>query len=518
MTLFVNFIMSKEIEIMKRMYLILFSLAISVVFSAQTFAQSSNTIRLDLAQTVQLANDSSLSAFRAKNMYMASYWEYRSFRAERLPSLTLYMTPLSYNRDFTRRYDSEQDIDIFRQQQSLYTYGNIAAQQNLDITGGTFFVDSELGYIRNFGSMMNSQFTSVPIRVGYRQDLIGYNRFKWEKKIEPIKFEKAQKELIAQLEETAETAAGYFFDLAMAQAEMELAIENNENTERLYKIGEEKHKIASIGQADLFTLKLDRVNAQNALQNADINLKRATFALASFLNLDKNMKIDISLPAYPEEMVIVVDDALMYAKQNNPRYLESKQQILQSEQQLDKTKRESMFNAGLSASVGFNQVAETFRNVYRSPLQQDIVSFTLSIPLVDWGVRKGRYNMAKNNLNIVQLSAQQNETSLEEDVIMTVGDFSIQQHMIRSAEEAVELARVAYEQTQERFIIGKADINSLTLSTNRRQQAQRNYIAALKSYWQSYFKIRRLTLFDFERNREITVDNVSNIWSSVVIR
>ena len=145
MTLFVNFIMSKEIEIMKRMYLILFSLAISVVFSAQTFAQSSNTIRLDLAQTVQLANDSSLSAFRAKNMYMASYWEYRSFRAERLPSLTLYMTPLSYNRDFTRRYDSEQDIDIFRQQQSLYTYGNIAAQQNLDITGGTFFVDSELG-------------------------------------------------------------------------------------------------------------------------------------------------------------------------------------------------------------------------------------------------------------------------------------------------------------------------------------------------------------------------------------
>lgn len=493
---------------MKRIYLIIILLAVAALATLKVSAQPAKSITLDLSKTVQLANDSSLSAFRAKNMYMASYWEYRSFKADRLPSLTLYMTPISYNRDFTRRYDSEQDIDIYRRQQSLYSYGNLTAQQNLDITGGTFFVDTELGYIHNTGALKSSQFNSVPIRVGYRQSLLGYNRFRWEKRIEPIKFEKAQKELIAQLEETAENATGYFFDLAMAQAEMELAVENNENTERLYKIGEEKHKIASIGQADLFTLKLDMVNAQNALQNADINLKRATFALAAFLNLDKSTKIDIELPAYPDEMVIHVDDALMYAKQNNPRYLTSKQQILESQQQLDKTRRESMFNAGFSASVGFNQVAESFRNVYRNPLQQDIVSLTLSVPLVDWGVRKGRYNMAKNNLNIVQLTAQQNETSLEEDVIMTVGDFSVQQHMIRSAAEAVELARVAYEQTQERFIIGKADINSLTLSTNRRQQAQRNYIAALKSYWQSYFKIRRLTLFDFEMNKSIDVEDM----------
>ena len=41
------------------------------------------------------------------------------------------------------------------------------------------------------------------------------------------------------------------------------------------------------------------------------------------------------------------------------------------------------------------------------------------------------------------------------------------------------------------------DINSLTLSLNRRQEAQRNYISALQQYWENYYKIRRLTLFDF---------------------
>lgn len=460
-------------------------------------------VELDLQTTVQLANDSSLSAFRAKNSYMASYWEYRSFKADRLPSLWLNLTPISYNRDYTRRYDSEQNMDVYRRQQSLYSFGNLAAQQNLDITGGTFFVDSELGYIRNFGDQNYSQFSSVPIRVGYRQNLIGYNPFKWEKKIAPIKYEKARKALIYELEETAEVATGYFFDLAMAQAEYELAVENLASSDTLYSIGEQRHKIASIGQTDLLTLKLDRVNARNSLQNAEINLKRRMFALAAYLNLEKDTRITLKLPDYPKDIIITEENALALARENNPRYLDSEQQVLQSEQTVERAKIESWFNAGLSASLGFNQVAESFRNAYINPLQQDIVSLTLSIPLVDWGVRKGRHNMAKSNLNITRLTARESEIRLEEDVIMTVGDFTIQQQLIRSAEEAMELARLAYEQTRERFIIGKADISSLTLSTNRRQEAQRNYISALKNYWQSYFKIRKLTLYNFELRKPI---------------
>ncbi len=220
-------------------------------------------IELDLLTTVQLANDSSLAAFRAKNSYVASHWEYRAFKANRLPSLSLYLTPISYNRDYTRRYDSEQNIDVYRRQQSFYSYGNLAAQQNLDITGGTFFIDSELGYIRNLGDQAYSQFSSVPVRVGYRQNLIGYNPFKWEKRIAPVRYEKAQQELIYQLEQTAETATAYFFDLAMAQAEHELALENVTSSDTLYRIGVERFKLnfAQGGFASFILLSGITINA-----------------------------------------------------------------------------------------------------------------------------------------------------------------------------------------------------------------------------------------------------------------
>lgn len=459
--------------------------------------QAQDPIRLDLNRTIELANDSSLEAFRTQNMYLSGYWEFRSYKANRLPSLTLSMTPAQYNRDITKRYNSETDQDLYRTQQSFNAYGNLAVRQNFDLTGGSFYLESELGYMRSFGDNATTQFTSVPVRLGYSQSLVGYNPFRWERKIEPLKYEKVKKELIYNIERVSEQATSYFFNLAMAQAEYKLAKENVSSTDTLYRIGEQRYKIAAISQADLLTLKLDQVNARNTLQNRASTLKRAMFSLASFLNLDKNTVIELELPARPREIVIPLAEAMECGRNNNPQLLGLKQNVLAAEQNVDKTRKESRFNASINASIGFNQVADNLGDAYHKPMQQDLVSVSVSIPLVDWGVRKGRYNMARNNLNVVKISARQDEISIEEEVIMTVNDFSIQQDMIASAEEALDLSILAYNETRQRFIIGKADINSLTLSLNRQQQAQQNYISALQNYWQNYYKIRRLTLFDF---------------------
>jgi outer membrane protein TolC len=459
---------------------------------------------LTLERTIELAADSSLEVFRSRNMYLAGYWEYRTWQAERLPALSLNLTPAQYYRDITRRYDSTDDIDVYRRQQYYYAYGGLSVTQNFDLTGGSFFLDTDLGYMRNFGDNTYSQYTTVPVRIGYSQDLLGYNPFKWKRKTEPLKFEKAKKSLLRDLENVSEETTRYFFELAMAQAEYDLAKDNVSSSDTLYKTGLQRHKIASVTQADLLTLKLDAVNAKNTLQNKENALKRAMFNLASWLNFDKNTEIRLRLPGKPAHMEISVDDALLYARENNPDFLELRRKILEAEQGVDKAKKEALFNASVRASIGFNQVANSFRDAYRNPLQQDIVTISVSVPIIDWGIRKGRYNVAKNTLNVTQISARQSELTIEEDVIMTVSEFNIQQSLIVSAEEASDLAQMAYAETKQRFMIGKADINSLTLSLNRQQEAQRNYISALSDYWVKYYKIRKLTLHDFETGISIS--------------
>lgn len=460
--------------------------------------QAQRKLKLNLKRTIELANDSSLQAFMAQNRYLSSYWEFRSFRAERLPSLSLNLRPATYYRYITTRYDSNLDRDVYRSQQTFSAGAALTLSQNFDPLGGSFYLETDLDYMRAFGANKGSQFSATPIRIGYTQSLLGYNAFKWDKKIEPIKYEKAKKQFLYHTEATSEQAVSYFFNLALAQANYRLAQDNQQSTDTLYAIGQMRHKIAAISQAELLTLRLDKINAENTLKNATISVKRAMQALAVFLNLEKNTEIELELPAITGTIQIPADKALTLAQANNPSYLEQQQNILEAEQNVNRTKVQSRFNASLSASVGLNQVADNFSNVYKHPLSQELASLTVSIPLMDWGVRKGKYNMALNNLEIARIQARQEAVSLEEDLLTTLSDFDVQQNLLSSALEAVDLAEQAYEQTRQRFIIGKVDVNSMTLAQNRQQEAQQNYIRAQLNYWADYYKIRKLTLYDFE--------------------
>ena len=218
--------------------LLSFLLFTSVYLNAQP-------LTLSLERTIALAGDSSLEAFRTKNMFLAGYWQYRTFKAGRLPSLTLNLTPAQYYRDITKRYNYDENIEEYRTQQSFYANGNLQVKQNFDLLGGTFYLDSELGYMRNFGENTYNQYTTVPIRIGYSQSLLGYNPFRWERKIEPLKYEKAKKELLYNIENISEQATTYFFALAMAQAEYDLAKENVASTDTLYRTGQDRLLIAA---------------------------------------------------------------------------------------------------------------------------------------------------------------------------------------------------------------------------------------------------------------------------------
>jgi len=291
------------------------------------------------------------------------------------------------------------------------------------------------------------------------------------------------------------------------------AIVNLGSTDTLYQIGLKRFAIASIRKAELLTLQLDALNAKNSLRNAKTSINKAMSALVTFLNLEKETEIKLVLPEKLNTLQISTDVALQHSITNNPTYLENKTDILDGEKQVDQTSKQLLYNTSVYASVGFNNVAEKWSMAYTNPVRQDIVSVGLNIPILDWGVRKGKVNVAKNNLNVIKISGKQKEIALEQDVVNTVQDFSVQQDIITSAETATGIADLAYLATKERFIIGENDISALTLSLNRQTEAKRNYIEALKNYWLSYYKIRKLTLYDFEKQTSLLVkfDNLMKV-------
>jgi outer membrane protein TolC len=288
-----------------------------------------------------------------------------------------------------------------------------------------------------------------------------------EKKIEPVRYEKLNKELIYNMEEISEQTSEYFFDLALNQTIYDLAKQNIANSDTLYRIGQERYKIGTISQSDLLILKLIVINSRNDVGNAEIYLKTSTFTLASYLRYDTQMQFHLELPTQPLDIIILADDVMKKTRENNSTIPEMKETILTAQQTLDQTKKQSRISASLSASVGFNQVANDLPNAYRKPSQQDLVSISLSVPIIDWGLNKGKVNVARENLNTVNITAKQTEQAFEQDVLMTVYEFNLRQSQIQLTEEAKNIAELAYNKTKQLFIIGKTDVNGVNLAISR---------------------------------------------------
>lgn len=473
-----------------RYYLLPVYLFFSLGLSAQN--------RLSLNDAVKIATDSSLAAFKAQNLYLVSYWDYRSYTAQKKPSLTLNTTLVDYNRALIKRYNSLLDIDEYREQQNISSYANASISQNLPLTGGTFYFDTELSRLQNFGGNDYTQFSSVPFRVGFIQPLFGFNKFKWQKKIEPLKFEKAKLEYIQSVESISLQMVDYYFNLLIARQKVVMDSSNVATADTLYNIGQKRLEIASLSQADVLTLKVDALNARNKLAEGHKELKNALFLFNSFLRKDETTIAELEIPADLYSFQVNFGEAYSLALTNNPDLLENKQLFLESERDLDQAKKEGLWSASLTGSYGLNQRDSTFPRAYQNPMNQQRATLGVSIPIIDWGQRKGKTNMARKNYELAELAIEQTEVDFKQELMMAVNNFNMQQAIVNSALETKTVASQAYNFTKQRFLIGKADVNSLGLALNRQDEANINYLESLRLYWKYYYTLRKLALYDFK--------------------
>ncbi len=457
-----------------------------------------------LSQIIELAKDSSLTAFRYKNMYMTSVWTYKTFRANRLPSLTLDITPVAYNRQLISRYDSENDIDVYRQQKSYSAGAGLTLSQNFDPLGGTFFVSTNLDYLRYFGANTYSQFSTVPFMIGYRHSSFGYNQFRWDRKIEPVRYEKAKLQYLYNTEVISVQAINYFFQLALAQNQYRNAIIQKNKCDSLYGMGRLKFNIASITRADLQTLELDVLNARNAIATAEVEVRRSMLRLTSFLGLDRSTELQLILPDNPDEIQIDILKAIDLMHANSYMIADKQQSVMEAEMNLDRIRKSNRVQASISASVGYNQEAQEIADAYREPMRRDVVAVSISVPLLDWGVRRGQKNQASSNLDIAKIEQAQTIDELEQNVINSVGELSIRYAQLGSAAESLELAKEVYEQNTANFQKGTCDITTLSSSQTRLLQAQNQYITSMRDYWTCYYEIRSMTLYDFAAGKSLS--------------
>ena len=88
--------------------------------------------------------------------------------------------------------------------------------------------------------------------IGYRQSLFGYNSLKWDRRIEPVRYQEAKKSYVETLELVSANAIHKFFALATAQSDYDIASFNYANADTLYRYAQGRYNIGTITENESY--------------------------------------------------------------------------------------------------------------------------------------------------------------------------------------------------------------------------------------------------------------------------
>ncbi|MFN2313368.1 MAG: TolC family protein [Bacteroidales bacterium] len=461
--------------------------------------------RLTLDDVVSLAAEQSPNALMAKHRFRASYWQYRTFVAEYRPALTLAGNLPDYSTAYSRVWNSVTEQYDYASTNVLQTSGSLVLGQNIGLTGGSISLLSDLTYEKDF-ERNSERFITAPLNVRLTQPLFRYNELRWQKKIEPLRYEEARKKYLSDVETVSMMAVQYFFNLALAQINREIAETNMQNADTLYKIAMGRYNLGTIAEDELLQMELSFLNAGTAINESEINLRDRELKLRSFLGFNQTVRLELLIPSEIPSLEVEVAEVLKLAEENNPDLIALERQLLEAQSSVAQAKGEKGLNANLTASYGLRDQDPLLEMAYDKPNQQQTVRVGFTLPILDWGQGRGRYKMAQSSEELTRVQVEQSRVDFEQKLLLDVQQFNLQNDQVMIAAKSDTVATRMFEVTKQRFLIGKIDVLELNNADTKKDQNKRSYIQALNNYWTYYYNLRALALYDFVNRRPLQTD------------
>ena len=457
---------------------------------------------MTLQQAIEIAQKQGLQARAVFDTREAARWRDRAFSARLLPQLSLTGTLPNYERAIVPVIQPDGSTQFKPRRETTSALG-MMVQQPLPFTGGSMFVTSGLSRVDVGGDQSSRLYSSTPVTVGLRQDIFRPNALRWDSREQDLRANSADREYLEAREDVAVNTATAFFDLFSARLALDNAVSKVAINDTLFNLNKGRFEVGKIGENDLLQSELALLQARTSLDGAKLDFERANAALKRLLSLPPNAPIDITAPT--EIPLIEVDTALAVeqALRNQSRTTNTELQAVQARRRVTEAKLNNGFGATVSATVGFNQRASVLDQAYQDLAQRQQYGVSVQLPLVQWGNRKGQIEAARADQDRATANARATRDAAAEEAHFAARQLAQSARNLALSAKADTVAVKRFDVAKNRYIVGKIGIDNLYLAQNERDGALRGYIEALRGYWASYYRLRRLTLYDFAEKRVI---------------
>jgi len=460
-----------------------------------------DTIKLTLQEVVEKAKANSIAAKQAITVRETKYWEWRTFKSNYQPQLALSGILPGYNKTYAQVLQPNGTV-LFQPIRNDNSSLTLDFKQSIAATGGTIYGTTELQRFSDF-DRKTVLYNGTPYGVGYTQPLLQYNALKWDKKIEPLKFNESQQAYIESQEQISINVSNYFFDLLLAQVNLKLAETNFANTDKILNIANTKFELGKIAKNEILQLQLERLNAQKSVGTAKRDVEIAGLNLRAYTGLEGDDKIVLAVPDAVGQIDISSEKVLTEAFENRSDAIAFVRRLAEAKRDVAKAKGENGLVATLRANLGFSNAANRIFDVYRSPKSQQSVEIQLSIPVLDWGRSKSRSKTAEANQQFTIYKVEQDKQTFKQEIVTQVTLFNMMQEQMDLTVQADKIASEKYQIASERYVLGNLSITDLSIAFQENDRAKRDFITALRDFWGAYYQLRYLSLYDFEKNEKI---------------
>ena len=468
-------------------------LLMELIFITMLPLSSMGQAALTLDEVIRLSQDSAITAFQSRQEYQSRQSAYEAFEALRKPQLSLKVVP-NYSRivsDPTRDYVYLRNFDI------LSSSAQLRLSQKMLTWGGEAYLGSQAiwsEFFREDASGHPRQFVASPILVGYNHNLLGYNPFLWEKRVEDQRLKAARQQHEYDLRCIAEEAAVRYFRLACQQRMLQLRQEELALNDTLLAIAREKSTIAIVTLLELHAMELQLQNSANLLAVARKDEQEARTELASLLRMQQipdSLPL-LAIPETPPPTHYTIEEVAMLAKSNSPAYQHQLAELTEARHQEEKARKERGVNVGLDINLGLQQVNSTLGSAYKNQQLYALGTVQVTIPLMDHGAAKKRHAAATAWGERQESALQETERLLAEDATVTLQKLQASRKMLESTEQTIKLAEEMFYETVDNYANGLCDINTFILGQSRWVTAYVNYLTALEDFWVTHYHLQTL--------------------------
>ncbi len=461
-------------------------------------------MRLTLEEAVALARTGSVEAQQALAQLRSSYWSYRSYRADLLPEVSLSATLPSYRRSYST-YQESDGAYTYVKNDNLQSSASLNVSQNVWFTGGTLTLTSSLEYLKQLSGDRQQRFMTLPVALRLNQPILGTNSMKWRRRIEPLRYAEAKADFLTATEQVTMETIRLYFGLLLDEENVLTARQNLESTERLLEAGRVKRRMGQISENELMQLELETLKARSALTSYESSRRSSMYALRTHLAIEEDVDLEPVEPKMPGNIQLDYGRVLDKAMANHSHALNLRRRQLQADYSVAQA-RGNMRQINLYAQVGFTGTDQTLGEAYGHLASNQQVEVGLSIPLLDWGKRKGNLRVAQSERDVVRGQLRKEELQFRQSLFVLVEQYNNQRQQLSIALASDTLAMRRYASSVQTFMIGRISTLDLNDARQSKDSARRSRISELYSLWYYYYQLRSLTLWDWERNEPLEAD------------